>query len=520
MLPPRVFISYSHDSEGHMAQVYAFSEQLRRDGVDAWIDQYEPDPDVGWPIWIRRQIKRADKVLLVFTENYEKRFVGEEKVGIGSGATFEGAIVTQVLYDSGASNTKFRAVVLTRDDAKFVPVELRRFTWYCTDSTENYLKLLRWLKGSPAIVPSPIGEGPILVPTEAPGFFREEIEVVEPAKAEPVKRDGVAGESLEPDHRRYRAIFLGTFGGYQTIATGINESNQLVGYGQLEGTAEQHAFLYRGEQLVDLSLEEASNGWARAINEKGQIAGYISTPESVYAFCYIDGRIINIGTLFDRADRSFGSDINNSGVIVGYTCSANRTFWPFIYREGYVERLTSIDSQAAAILGVNDQEQMVGFTYAAPGRHTAFCYENGKIRDLGEIVGTQSQALNINNQGQVIGFTERADGISKAFFFDGDKMIDFGVSGRSMALGINDAGEVVGEDVKSGDTSAFAFLWRREVGLIDLNTCVENLSDGATPGFTRIFSANDINELGNIAASGNYFDGTKTVQAGCLLMRI
>jgi hypothetical protein len=53
---------------------FALANQLRSDGVEAWIDQYTPDPDEGWPHWMRAQVKEADKVLLVFTETYQRRF--------------------------------------------------------------------------------------------------------------------------------------------------------------------------------------------------------------------------------------------------------------------------------------------------------------------------------------------------------------------------------------------------------------------------------------------------------------
>jgi hypothetical protein len=38
--PPRVFISYSHDSPEHAQQVLELAERLRKDGTDAQIDQY------------------------------------------------------------------------------------------------------------------------------------------------------------------------------------------------------------------------------------------------------------------------------------------------------------------------------------------------------------------------------------------------------------------------------------------------------------------------------------------------
>jgi hypothetical protein len=44
------------------------AEKLRADGIDAWIDQYVPNPGEGWPKWMKTQVERADRILLVFTE--------------------------------------------------------------------------------------------------------------------------------------------------------------------------------------------------------------------------------------------------------------------------------------------------------------------------------------------------------------------------------------------------------------------------------------------------------------------
>jgi probable HAF family extracellular repeat protein len=54
--------------------------------------------------------------------------------------------------------------------------------------------------------------------------------------------------------QKYKVIFLGTFGGDQTVATAINDLDDVVGYSQLPGniTGSQHAFLYRNGKLIDL----------------------------------------------------------------------------------------------------------------------------------------------------------------------------------------------------------------------------------------------------------------------------
>ena len=73
-------------------RVLALADQLRRDGVDAWIDQYD-EHQANWPRWMVDQIERADRVLAVCTATYRKRFEGRETDG-GHGADFEGAILT------------------------------------------------------------------------------------------------------------------------------------------------------------------------------------------------------------------------------------------------------------------------------------------------------------------------------------------------------------------------------------------------------------------------------------------
>lgn len=91
--PARVFISYSHDSPEHCDQVLALAQQLRRDGIDAWVDQFEESPGQGWPLWCVRQILDARYVLLICTELYRKRFLGLEEFGKGRGVKWEAKVV-------------------------------------------------------------------------------------------------------------------------------------------------------------------------------------------------------------------------------------------------------------------------------------------------------------------------------------------------------------------------------------------------------------------------------------------
>ena len=70
---PRVFVSYSRDSPAHVERVLALTQQLRADGVDAWIDRFELAPGQGWLPWVRGQLERADIVVFVYTQTSEQR---------------------------------------------------------------------------------------------------------------------------------------------------------------------------------------------------------------------------------------------------------------------------------------------------------------------------------------------------------------------------------------------------------------------------------------------------------------
>src|SRR5689334_8042518 len=105
--PPRVFISYSHDSPEHEARVLALSNRLRDDGIDATLDQYETFPAQGWIRWMDQQVRDAQFVLVICTETYSRRAAGEEQPGTGLGATYETGSIQQLLYNSGGVNTKF-----------------------------------------------------------------------------------------------------------------------------------------------------------------------------------------------------------------------------------------------------------------------------------------------------------------------------------------------------------------------------------------------------------------------------
>jgi hypothetical protein len=158
MPAPTVFISYSHDSEEHRARVLGLSERLRRDGIETILDQYiNGSPQQGWPRWMLDQLDAAEFVLVVCTETYYRRFRGHEQPGKGKGVDWEGALITQELYDSRSRTLKFVPVFLSAAVEDCIPEPLRQFSYYALTSEAEYQRLYDFLLDQASVEPQPVG---------------------------------------------------------------------------------------------------------------------------------------------------------------------------------------------------------------------------------------------------------------------------------------------------------------------------------------------------------------------------
>jgi len=156
--PPRVFISYSHDSSEHAQHVLELAERLRKDGVDAHLDQYVAGtPPEGWPRWMLDRLDWADFVLVACTETYYRRFRGHENRAKGKGADWEGNLITLEMYDAKSTTTKFVPVLFDGQNERFIPEPLCGHTRYLLNSQENYDKLYALLVRQAGVTPGELG---------------------------------------------------------------------------------------------------------------------------------------------------------------------------------------------------------------------------------------------------------------------------------------------------------------------------------------------------------------------------
>jgi probable HAF family extracellular repeat protein len=188
----------------------------------------------------------------------------------------------------------------------------------------------------------------------------------------------IAGEFLQPEgyhaflYTGAQTIDLGTLGGSESVAFGVNNLSQVTGNADLASGA-FHAFLYKSGQMTDLGTLGGSTSSGAAINDNGQITGDSTTTSGAdHAFPYSNGLMLDLGTLGTIYTSSAGNSINNLGQVVGsssYFVPNEEAFVSaaFLYSNGTMQNLNSLIDPTLGIT-LNDAVSTIMTRYLLPVR--------------------------------------------------------------------------------------------------------------------------------------------------------
>ena len=158
MSPPKVFISYSHDSPDHKAWVLKLATDLRTNGIDAILDQWDLSLGQDIAAFMASGISQSDRVILVCSNAY----VTKAETGAG-GVGYERLIVTAELVQN-IDTKKFIPVVRQNLVAKKIPQFLGPRLYLDFELDTEYAtrldQLLREILGVPATGKPPLGPNP------------------------------------------------------------------------------------------------------------------------------------------------------------------------------------------------------------------------------------------------------------------------------------------------------------------------------------------------------------------------
>ncbi len=162
---PRVFISYSHDTREHCDRVLMLAQQLRRDGIDAELDQFHQEELLHWPRWCEERLRpeNSDFVLCISTPEYKHRVEGSVAADVGKGVFWEGTLIYNYLYDK-KGNQRCIPVFLDGNPGSDIPAILNGYTRFqiiafsLDDPQSGYAKLYRLLTGQFTAQKAGLGE--------------------------------------------------------------------------------------------------------------------------------------------------------------------------------------------------------------------------------------------------------------------------------------------------------------------------------------------------------------------------
>jgi probable HAF family extracellular repeat protein len=161
------------------------------------------------------------------------------------------------------------------------------------------------------------------------------------------------------------------------------------------------------------------------------------------------------------------ADGNSTHEISGDFDDANGNTHGFVLNKGV---FTTIDAPGAdggtIINGINASGQLAG-TFIVGGTVHAFFQNKGYFTTIDPLGSIRTQGGFINAQGQVVGTYRDANSTRHGFIWRNSTFTIFNVPGDdpvlgTVAFGINDIGEVVGDYVKKNDQHRYGFLRSRK----------------------------------------------------------
>jgi len=178
---PKVFISYSYDSQKHKDWVLKLSTQLQADGVSVTLDQWDLPLGGDLPRFMALGLTGADRVLAICTATY----VAKANAGEG-GTGYETMILTAQVMGNVATD-RIIPVLRNNNGPDFTPVffGLRLYIDFRDDAKyeEQYAKLVREIHGMKIKPRPPLGTNPFeeKVQYSTPNLSTREERYVSPA---------------------------------------------------------------------------------------------------------------------------------------------------------------------------------------------------------------------------------------------------------------------------------------------------------------------------------------------------
>ncbi|PWT98660.1 MAG: HAF repeat-containing protein [Terriglobia bacterium] len=194
--------------------------------------------------------------------------------------------------------------------------------------------------------------------------------------------------------------------------------------------------------------------------------------------------VTDLGTLGGSSSGAYA--MNEAGKVVGFAETSNGGAQAFLWQPGTgMQGLGTLGGNDGVALAINQRGDVAGWDTLTPGgpppppdsscsvRCIAFLWtQTGGMVALGTLGGTYSVAFGINDRGDVVGESDNANGQIRGFHWKNGSMSELPTlpgGTISAAFDINNEGTIAGYSDRS-DGSFHAVLWNRNGQIVDLGT--------------------------------------------------
>jgi probable HAF family extracellular repeat protein len=229
--------------------------------------------------------------------------------------------------------------------------------------------------------------------------------------------------------------------------------------------------------VTDLGTLGGASSEALGINAFGQVAGDSYTAaEYLHAATWNNLEIKDLDPLFGINNLGIAYAINDSGEAVGVITQGLKNHATLWKGSGGSQDLSPNDFYAAAS-AINASGQIAGWLETAPNDPVcaAFWPNPNSVQTLPTLGGTYTEALGINNAGQVVGQADVPGAVYAFHAFlwsEAAGIRDLGTLGgsESRASAINNAGQIVGWSQVGKYSASRPFSWTKSGGMHNLGT--------------------------------------------------
>jgi len=188
---PRVFISYSHDSEEHKKWVDSLANNLASKGIHVSLDQWDLGAGSDLTKYMEESIRESNRVLMICAEEYVEK--SNKRKG---GAGYEVMIVSAKIVKNIGTN-KFIPIIKQTDKQVVLPDCLSNRVYVnlsdYSDYDEGLKKLIHDIHEVPINERPPLGENPFVISEESLISIKDDTN----AGAKKVQNEEIVAEEIK-----------------------------------------------------------------------------------------------------------------------------------------------------------------------------------------------------------------------------------------------------------------------------------------------------------------------------------